>query len=160
MPKLTLLAVGKLKEKYQKEAINEYVKRLSKYFIVTIEEIQDLKISDNASKKEQENIVLKEGKIILKKIPNNTFLIVLDVYGKSYNSEEFALILDKALSKGYNNLTFVIGGSLGISKEITSKADINLSLSKMTFTHLMTREIILEQIYRAIKILHNEKYHK
>lgn len=160
MPKLTICCVGKLKEKYQKDAVNEYLKRLSKYFNCKIEEINDLKIPDNASLSEEQNIIYKEGQLLLQKIPSDAFVIALDVKGKMYDSVEFSSLLEGAFNKGFSHICFVIGGSLGISEEILKIAHVKLSLSKMVFTHLMTREIILEQIYRAMKIMHKEKYHK
>ncbi len=160
MPKLTICCVGKLKEKYQKDAINEYLKRLSKYFICNIEEVSDLKIPDNASISEENNIIEKEGMLLLKKIPLDAFVIALDVHGSMFSSIEFAEIIEDAFLRGYNHLCFVIGGSLGISSKVLQRANIKLSLSRMVFTHLMTREIILEQIYRACKINNKEKYHK
>lgn len=160
MPKLTICCVGKLKEKYQKEAVNEYLKRLSKYFNCFIDEVADLKIPDNASLIEEKAIIEKEGKLLLKKIPSDAFVIVLDVAGNMYDSLQFSDLLNKAFVQGYNTICVVIGGSLGITSEVINKANVVLSLSKMVFTHLMTREIILEQIYRAMKIIHNEKYHK
>ncbi len=160
MPKLTICCVGKLKERFQKEAVEEYLKRLSKYFNCNIEEINDLKIPEKATLKEEETIIKKEGQMLLEKIPEESFVVALDVKGQMLNSLEFASLLDKTFCKGYNHLCFVIGGSLGISNEVLSRANFKLSLSKMVFTHLMVREIILEQIYRAMKILHHEKYHK
>lgn len=160
MPKLTICCVGKLKENYQKEAVNEYLKRLSKYFNCKIEEINDLKIPENASFSEEQNIINKEGQLLLQKIPSDAYIIALDVSGNALDSIEFSNLLNNAFNKGFNHLCFIIGGSLGISKDILAKSHVRLSLSKMVFTHLMTREIILEQIYRAMKIMHNEKYHK
>ncbi len=160
MPKLTLCCVGKLKESFQKDAINEYLKRLSKYFTCVVEEVQDLKIKDNASLQEEQNVIEKEGELLLRRIPNDAFVIALDVHAKIFDSIEFSSIIQNAFIKGYNNICIAIGGSLGISKDVLQRANVNISLSKMTFTHLMTREIILEQIYRAMKIINKEKYHK
>lgn len=160
MPKLTLLVVGKLKETYQKDAIKEYIKRLSKYFDVVIEEVNDLKIPDNASEKDEETIILKEGELLLKKIPSDAYVIALDLHGKMIDSIEYASLIEKSFVNGYNHILIVIGGSLGISSRVLERANFKLSLSKMTFTHLMSRELILEQTYRALKIINKEKYHK
>ncbi len=157
MPKLSIICVGKLKEQFQKEAINEYLKRLSKYFICNIEEVPDLKISENASFKEEEIIIQKEGELLLKKIPDDSYVFSLDLHGKQYDSLQFADIIKDVFNYKSSNLCFVIGGSLGISDKVLQRSDIRLCLSKMTFTHIMTREIILEQIYRAMKIIKAEK---
>ncbi len=160
MPKLTIVCAGKMKETYQKEAINEYLKRLSKYFTCVIEEVPDIKIKDGASLKEEENIIIKEGELLLKKIPEDSYVFALDLHGKQFDSISFATKINDIFTKGYNHICFVIGGSLGISNDVLNRANEKISLSKMTFTHLMTREIILEQIYRACKINNKEKYHK
>lgn len=160
MPKLTILCVGKMKENYQKEYVKEYIKRLSKYFTCYIEEVPDLKISENATLKEEETVIKKEGELLLKKLPSDAYIVVLDLHGVELDSVSFAKKIENVFLSGYNHLCFIIGGSLGISKEVVQKANFALCLSKMTFTHLMTKELVLEQIYRACKINHNEKYHK
>ncbi len=160
MPKITILAVGRCKEKFQKEAIKEYQKRLSKYCESEILEVEDLKIKEKISEKEKEKILEIEGERILKKIPDGSYLFVLDVHGKEMDSIAFEKKISEIFLLGKSHLTFVIGGSLGISKEVVQKADFRLSLSPMTFTHLMSREILLEQLYRAMKIRNGEVYHK
>lgn len=160
MPKLTIVCAGKMKETYQKDAINEYLKRLSKYFTCSIEEVPDIKIKDDASLKEEELVIKKEGELLLKKIPSDSYVFALDLHGKQFDSVAFASKIDSVFISGYSHICFVIGGSLGISSDVLARANEKISLSKMTFTHLMTREIILEQVYRACKINHKEKYHK
>ena len=160
MPKLTIVCAGKMKESYQKSAIDEYLKRLSKYFTCKIEEVPDIKISEKATLKEEEQVINKEGELLIKKIPSDSYIIALDLHGKEYDSISFAKKIDNIFLQGFHHLCFVIGGSLGISKEVLNISHERLCLSKMTFTHLMTRELILEQVYRACKINHGEKYHK
>lgn len=160
MPKLSIVCAGKMKESYQRKEVDEFLKRLSKYFTVNLIEVDDIKIKDGASKKEEEIVIVKEGELLLKKIPDDSYVIALDLHGVECDSLTFAKKLNNLLITGKSHLCFVIGGSLGISKDVLSRANERLCLSKMTFTHLMTRVLILEQIYRACKINHNEKYHK
>ena len=141
MINIKLVVVGKLKEKFHKDEINEYLKRLSRYSKISIIEVEEEKIKDNASIKE------------------NEFVFLLDLHGKEITSEDFAKKLDD-LSLNYSTITFVIGGSLGVSDELRKRSNFKLKLSPMTFTHQMTRIIILEQIYRSFKINNNETYHK
>lgn len=158
--KIRILAVGKIKEDYFKEAIQEYVKRLSRYLKVEIVEIQDQSITDNPSGKEIESAVDIEGDKILKKLKPKEYVILLDLKQKEFESPQFALFLENKFANYGANLTFVIGGSYGLSKALKERADDSFSLAKMTFTHQMTRVIFLEQVYRAMKILNNEVYHK
>ena len=156
---IKLVVVGKLKEKFHKDEVNEYLKRLSKYAKVSLIEVEEEKIKDNSSLKENEQILNKEGNNILKQIKDNEFIFLLDLHGKEISSEEFASKIDQLMSN-YSTITFVIGGSLGVSEELRKRSNFKLKLSPMTFTHQMTRIIILEQIYRAFKINNNEVYHK
>ena len=158
--KISLLAVGKIKEKYFLDAIQEYKKRLQAYGEVELIEVADEKIPDKASLKEEENIKKKEGDRLLTKIKKNDFVILLDLHGKEIDSVSFSKFLESKMVEGISSFSFVIGGSLGLSKEIIERANYRLSLSPMTFTHQFTRVIILEQIYRAFKIMHHEVYHK
>lgn len=158
--KISLLAVGKIKEKYFLDAILEYKKRLQAYGEVELIEVADEKIPDKASLKEEENIKKKEGDRLLTKIKKNDFVILLDLHGKEIDSVSFSKFLESKMVEGISSFSFVIGGSLGLSKEIIERANYRLSLSPMTFTHQFTRVIILEQIYRAFKIMHHEVYHK
>ena len=159
MLNIKLVVVGKLKEKFHKDEVNEYLKRLSKYAKVNLIEVEEEKIKDNSSLKENEQILNKEGSNILKQIKENEFVFLLDLHGKEISSEEFASKIDQ-LMINYSTITFVIGGSLGISEDLRRRSNFKLKLSPMTFTHQMTRIIILEQIYRAFKINNNEVYHK
>lgn len=160
MVHINLIVVGKIKEKYLRDAIDEYSKRLSKYCYLNITEIQDEKIPANPSLKEIENIKLKEGQNINSHIKKDTYLICLDLKGKQYTSEEFSLKLDNIFLNYNSSITFVIGGSLGISSDILNNANELISFSKMTFPHQLFRVFLLEQIYRAFKISNNENYHK
>ena len=159
MLNIKLVVVGKLKEKFHKEEVNEYLKRLSKYAKINLIEVEEEKIKDNSSLKENEQILLKEGNNVLKQIKENEFVFLLDLHGKEISSEEFASKIDQLMSN-YSTITFVIGGSLGVSEELRKRSNFKLKLSPMTFTHQMTRIIILEQIYRSFKINNNEVYHK
>jgi 23S rRNA (pseudouridine1915-N3)-methyltransferase len=157
---IKIIAVGKLKEKYLKDAVNEYLKRLSAYAKVDVIEIADEKEPDNASAKDIEIIKNKEGSKILDKIKEREYVILLDVEGKLISSEDLAGKLAELSLSGDSNLVFVIGGSNGVSEEVRAKADFKLSFSKMTFPHQLMRVILLEQIYRGFKINRGESYHK
>ena len=157
---ITLVTVGKIKEQYLKEAINEYIKRLSPYSKINIIEVMAEPIVDNPSKKEIEKAIDKEGEKILSHLPNNSYVINLDLNKKEYDSIEFASFLQKRIDTYSNHLVFVIGGSYGLSEKVKNNAKESISISKMTFTHQMTRLLLLEQIYRAFKINNNETYHK
>ncbi len=157
---IKIIAVGKLKEKYLKDAVNEYLKRLSAYAKVDVIEIADEKEPDNASAKDIEIIKNKEGSKILDKIKEREYVILLDVEGKLISSEDLAGKLAELSLSGDSNLVFVIGGSNGVSEEVRKKANFKLSFSKMTFPHQLMRVILLEQIYRGFKINRGESYHK
>ena len=160
MLNIKLVVVGKLKEKFHKEEVNEYLKRLSRYCKINIIEVEEEKIKDNSSKKENEFILVKEGNNVLKQIKDNEYVFLLDLHGKEISSEEFASKMNILPTQNYSTISFVIGGSLGVSEELRNRSNFKLKLSPMTFTHQMTRIIILEQIYRAFKINNNEVYHK
>ncbi|CCC57749.1 23S rRNA (pseudouridine(1915)-N(3))-methyltransferase RlmH [Caloramator australicus] len=157
---LTIISVGKLKEKYLKEGISEYLKRLSKYAKVEIIEVPDEKAPENLSEREEENVKDKEGQNILKHIKDNMYVIALDINGKNLSSEEFAQFLNQRAIEGSSSIAFIIGGSIGLSKDVLNRADFKLSFSKMTFPHQLMRLILLEQIYRAYRIISGEPYHK
>lgn len=157
---IKIIAVGKLKEKYLKDAVNEYLKRLSAYAKVDVIEIADEKEPDNASAKDIEIIKNKEGSKILDKIKEREYVILLDVEGKLISSEDLAEKLADLSLTGDSNLVFVIGGSNGVSEEVSRKANFKLSFSKMTFPHQLMRVFLLEQIYRGFKINRGEAYHK
>jgi 23S rRNA (pseudouridine1915-N3)-methyltransferase len=158
--KITVVAVGKLKERYLKEGIAEYCKRLSRFCDLQIAEVADEQAPDSLSPAQEKQIKKKEAAGIINKLKEGTFLIVLDVKGARMTSEGFASALQNCFTSGRSNITFVIGGSLGLDSELLQKADLRLSLSDMTFPHQLTRLILLEQIFRAFKILNGETYHK
>lgn len=157
---ITLITVGKLKEKYLKDAISEYSKRLNRYCKLDIIELQDEKTPENASSKEETLIKEKEGEKILSSIKDNMYVVALDLNGKMLSSEEFSTFIEDLGLKGSSNIAFVIGGSLGLSKEVLNRADYKLCFSKMTFPHQLFRVMLLEQIYRGFRISRGEPYHK
>lgn len=158
--KITLVTVGKIKEKYFKDAIAEYSKRLSKYCTLTIIEVSDEKTPDKASIAEENQIRALEGERILKKMPSDAFVITLEILGDMISSVELAKTMGQLFLNGKSHLVFVIGGSLGLSEEVSKRADYKLSFSKMTFPHQLMRIVLLEQIYRSFRINAGEPYHK
>lgn len=157
---IRLITVGKIKEKYIQEGIKEYSKRLSRYCSLDIIEIEDEKAPENLSDKEMDIVKQKEGERILAKIPQSSFVIALVIEGKQLSSEDLAEKIDSLMIDGVSDITFLIGGSLGLSNEVISRSNFKLSFSKMTFPHQLMRMILLEQIYRAWRIIKNEPYHK
>lgn len=158
--KVTVIGVGKLKEKYLKEGVGEYAKRLSRFCDLQLVEVEDEQAPETLSAAQEEQIKRKEAARILGRLKEGAFLIVLDVKGVKKSSEEFASTLQSCFNSGRSNITFVIGGSLGLDPELVKKADLRLSFSDMTFPHQLTRLILLEQVFRAFKIIHGETYHK
>lgn len=158
--KITLITVGKIKEKYLKDAIAEYSKRLSRYCKLEIVEVADEKTPDNASDTVEDAIRDKEGERILKYIKEDAYVITLEIAGKMLTSEEMAEKIDKLGVQGTSHIIFIIGGSIGLGREILKKSDYALSFSKMTFPHQLMRVILLEQIYRSYRIINHEPYHK
>lgn len=158
--KITLITVGKIKEKYFTDAISEYSKRLSRYCKLEIVEVADEKTPDRASEAEELQIKAREGERILKNIKDGTYLIALAIEGKKLSSEKLADFIGRLGVGGESHITFVIGGSLGLDERILKKADFLLSFSDMTFPHQLMRVILLEQIYRSYRIIQNEPYHK
>ena len=158
--KITLITVGKIKEKYLKDAIAEYSKRLSKYCKLTVIEVADEKTPDQASEAVENSIRTKEGERILKHIKEDMYVITLEIGGKMLSSEELSAKLEELGLKGKSNVAFVIGGSIGLGEEGLARSDYALSFSKMTFPHQLMRVILLEQIYRSYRIIHREPYHK
>lgn len=156
---IDIITVGKLKEKYLKDAVAEYGKRLSRFAVLNIIELPDEKIRDNASQKETEQIKNTEGKSILSKIKHDSFVISLCIEGKQLSSEKLSILIANTMLQS-SNITFIIGGSLGLSDEVKQRSDYKLSFSEMTFPHQLMRVILLEQIYRSFKIINNESYHK
>ena len=156
---INIVCVGKLKEKFFKDAINEYSKRLSRYCKLDIIELQDEKIPNNPSDKQIQEIKEKECNNILSHIKKDSYIIALDLTGKQLSSEELSEKID-SLSLSTSHITFIIGGSLGLTKKVLTCSNCILSFSKMTFPHLLIRIFLLEQIYRAFKISAGETYHK
>lgn len=159
MVHIRLIAVGKIKESFLREEIAEYAKRLSRYCKFSIAEVEDSKIREKASEKEETMILEEEGKKLLKQIRKEEFVLLIDLHGKEMDSVSFAKEFAKICNL-HPVVDVVIGGSLGLSDEVRARADMKLCLSKMTFPHQMTRAIVSEQIYRAFKITNNETYHK
>ena len=158
--KITVLTVGKIKEKYLRDAIAEYTTRLSRYCKMEIIEVADEKTPDNASETAEEMIRQKEAERLLKYIREDAYLITLEIGGKQLTSEEFSEKIEKLGIQGTSHIIFVIGGSIGIGKAVLEKSDYALSFSKMTFPHQLMRVILLEQIYRGYRIMSGEPYHK
>ncbi|PAV28441.1 23S rRNA (pseudouridine(1915)-N(3))-methyltransferase RlmH [Virgibacillus profundi] len=158
--KISLITVGKLKEKYLKQGIQEYLKRLSAYAKVEVIEVADEKAPENLSDAQMQQVKQKEGERILSHINQDTYVITLEINGKMLSSEQLAAKLDELATYGKGKVTFVIGGSLGISEEVERRSDLALSFSKMTFPHQVMRLILLEQVYRGFRINRGEPYHK
>ncbi|CEO20346.1 23S rRNA (pseudouridine(1915)-N(3))-methyltransferase RlmH [Paraclostridium sordellii] len=157
---ITIISVGKLKEKYLKLGIEEFSKRLSKYCKLDMIELDDEKCPENLSDKDMEIVKNKEGQKILSKIKNNSYVIALAIDGKNLSSEELADTISKLAVRGISHITFIIGGSLGLADDVLKRADYKLSFSKMTFPHQLMKLILLEQVYRSFRINNNEPYHK
>ncbi|MBE6749889.1 MAG: 23S rRNA (pseudouridine(1915)-N(3))-methyltransferase RlmH [Ruminococcaceae bacterium] len=159
MIKVTVIALGKLKEKYLRDAVEEYTKRLSRYCKLEIFEIEPERLSEKPSGSEISAALSCEKEKILKKIPQNSTVVSLCIEGKEKSSEEFAAVVEEQVDAG-KNLTLIIGSSYGLSDEVKKASDIRLSLSKMTFPHQLFRVMLLEQLYRAFKINEGSQYHK
>ena len=158
--KIKLICVGKVKEKFYVDAIKEYSKRLGAYTTLEIIEVPDEKTPDKASEAINLQIKEKEGNAILSKVKQNDFVMLLDVKGKMYSSEELSELIENYMVDGKSEFVFIIGGSLGVSQQVKQRANTLISFSKMTFPHQLMRVIFLEQIYRSFKIMKNEPYHK
>lgn len=155
MIKINIFAVGSIKEKFFKDGIDEYIKRLSKFCEIKIIEIKEQKIQGLG-----ENITKdKEGEDLLQKIKQNDYLVLMDLHGREYTSEEFSQNLSNLIDLGRSPINIAIGGSLGFSEKVINRANSRICFSKMTFPHQMARLILVEQIYRAFKIINNEAYH-
>jgi 23S rRNA (pseudouridine1915-N3)-methyltransferase len=157
---ISIISIGKLKEKYLKQGIAEYLKRLSAYAKVEVIELPDEKAPENLSEAEMLIVKEKEGIRILDKISDDTHVIALAIEGKQKSSEEFAVSLDRLATYGKSKVAFVIGGSLGLSSEVMKRSNESLSFSKMTLPHQLMRLVLLEQVYRAFRINRGEPYHK
>ena len=158
--KITILTVGKIKEKFYREAIEEYTKRLSRYSRVEIVEVTDEKTPDRASEAEEKLIKEKEGERLLRYVKDTDYVCALAIEGRQLDSVELSGKLEALGVGGVSSIVFVIGGSLGLSEQVLRRADYKLSFSKMTFPHQLMRVILLEQIYRSFRIMHGEPYHK
>lgn len=156
---INIVCIGKIKETYLKDAINEYSKRLSKYCKLNITELPDEKIPDKLNESLSNEIKIKESNSILNHIKKDSYIICLDLTGKEFTSEEFSKNIEN-LSLQTSNITFVIGGSLGLSSDILKKAHQKICFSKMTFPHQLIRVFLLEQLFRAFKISNGETYHR
>lgn len=157
--RITVVCAGRIKEKYLSAGIAEFLKRLRPFAQVEIREIHEEKMPDEPSEAEKEQVLRREGEKLLKLVPAGSYLFVLDVHGRERSSEELASRLDKLGLSGRSNITFLIGGAFGLSREVRAAADERLSFSQLTFTHQMVRLLLVEQIYRAFKINRGEKYH-
>lgn len=157
---IDIIAVGKVKEKYFRDAIREYTKRLSAFCKLNIIEVKDEKAPENLSDVQLNQILKKEGDRILAKIKPSNYVISLCIEGKEWSSEEMASTIQRLMVEGKSRITFIIGGSLGLCDEIKKKSDHLLSFSRLTFPHQLFRIVLLEQIYRSFKIIRNEPYHK
>ena len=158
--KITILCVGKIKEKFFRDAIDEYSKRLSRYVKLDIVEVDDEMTPDGASETVMQDILSKEGKRILSKVKDDDVVCTLEIKGKKLTSEGLADWIDKQGTYGKSSICFIIGGSLGLHESVTKRADMHLSFSDMTFPHQLMRVVLLEQIYRSFRIINHEPYHK
>lgn len=157
---ITVIAIGKLKEKYWTDAIKEYSKRLGSYCNLNIIELKESPLRANPSAADEQAVKNAEGNDILSRIKPTDFVITLEIKGKGLSSEQLADKIEDLAINGKSSIVFIIGGSLGLSADVSKRADFKLSFSAMTFPHQMMRVILLEQIYRAFKIIRNEAYHK
>lgn len=158
--RIKFITVGKLKEKYLKDGIKEYAKRISAYADIEMIEVMDERIPDKASLAEEMLVKAKEGRKILDKVKQDDYMILLDVQGKEVDSIQFAESIEDCMLHGKSTIDFVIGGSLGHGEDVLTRANQRISFSKMTFPHQLMRVILAEQIYRAFKIIRKETYHK
>ncbi|MDO5037947.1 MAG: 23S rRNA (pseudouridine(1915)-N(3))-methyltransferase RlmH [Tissierellia bacterium] len=158
--KIKIIAVGKIKENYLKEALAEYKKRMTPYSQLEIIEVKDQEAPEKLSQKEKDQVMEKEAQDILKHIGDKDQVISLEIKGKSLDSLQLADYIKDQQVQGYSTLTFVIGGSLGLAPALSQRAQLRLSFSKMTFPHQLMRVILLEQIYRSFRIIHGHSYHK
>ncbi|WP_284140623.1 23S rRNA (pseudouridine(1915)-N(3))-methyltransferase RlmH [Virgibacillus sp. LDC-1] len=158
--KISLITVGKLKEKYLKQGIQEYMKRLGAYAKVDIIEVADEKAPESMSAAEEAEVKRKEGERILTHIQQDTYVITLEINGKMVTSEQLAAKIDELATYGKSKIAFIIGGSLGLSEDVQARSNYGLSFSKMTFPHQLMRLVLLEQVYRAFRINRGEPYHK
>lgn len=157
---INIICIGKLKEKYLKDAVTEYSKRLSRFCKLKITELPEAPLSENYSEGEKEAALMKEGETILSSLKGADCVVSLCVEGRQKTSEEFSEFISKNMVEGKSNFAFIIGGSVGLAEDVKKVSHLRLSFSEMTFPHQLMRVILLEQIYRGFKIMSNEKYHK
>ncbi|MGI6212179.1 MAG: 23S rRNA (pseudouridine(1915)-N(3))-methyltransferase RlmH [Anaerovoracaceae bacterium] len=157
---ISVVCIGKLKEKYWRDAVQEYSRRLSRYCRLSIIELPESRLRANAGEAEEARVIREEGEEILGKIRPGQYVITLEIRGRKMTSEKLAETISDLALTGEADVVFVIGGSLGLSQDVSRRADLKLSFSDMTFPHQMMRVILLEQIYRSFKIIRNEPYHK
>lgn len=157
---ITILAVGKIRESFYREALSEYQKRLGRYCRLEILEVADEPVPEKASPTQEQQIKEKEAQRILKRLRENSYVITLEITGEKYDSERFAKELENLALAGRSQLVFVVGGSLGLHSSVSARADLKLSFSDMTFPHQLMRVILAEQIYRAFRIISGSPYHK
>jgi 23S rRNA (pseudouridine1915-N3)-methyltransferase len=157
---ISIICIGKLKEKYWREAVDEYMKRLGSYCVPKIIELKESRLAANASPADEAAVVEAEGREILDRIDSGMYVVTLEIKGRKMTSEALAAKVGELAIDGRSDIAFVIGGSLGLSQEVSRRADFRLSFSDMTFPHQLMRVVLLEQIYRCFKILRNEPYHK
>lgn len=158
--KISIVCVGKIKEKFYRDAMEEYLKRLSRYCRTEILEVADEKTPENASPAEEEQIKRREGERLLSKLKDDAYVITLEITGSKVDSPAFSNLLEQIGISGKSHIQFVIGGSLGLHEIVSAKADKKLSFSDMTFPHQLMRIILCEQIYRGYRIMYGEPYHK
>lgn len=158
--KITIITVGKIKEKFYRDAITEYEKRLSRYCKLDIVQVEDEKTPDKAGEALENAIKKKEAERILKYVREDAYVITLEIQGKMYDSEAFAGKLEQLAVQGISHIQFIIGGSLGLHEDVCARSDAAISFSRMTFPHQLMRVILLEQIYRGYRIINGEPYHK
>lgn len=157
---VTIIALGKLKEKYLRDACDEYIKRLSVLCKLKIVELEPVKLPDNASQAEIDKALEKESKEILSRVASNSKIVAMCIEGKQMPSEKLSRFFEETAVSGCGDITFVIGSSYGLSNELKKRADVRLSMSEMTFPHQLARVMLLEQVYRAFMISNSSKYHK
>ncbi len=157
---ITVICVGRIKEKFYKDAIGEYSKRLSRYCKLNMIEVADEMTPEGCSDVEKDRILSREAERIIARLPESAHLVTLEIRGKEYSSEALSSYIEDLGIGGVSHMVFVIGGSLGLHKSVTERADMHLSFSPMTFPHQLMRVILLEQIYRSYRIMHGEPYHK
>lgn len=158
--RITILTVGKIKEPYLREAVQEYSKRLGRYCRLEILETADEKTPDRLETAAAQQVREREGERLLKRLPADSYVITLEILGRQLSSEKFAQKIDNLAVQGVSHIVFVIGGSLGLGRNIREKSDFALSFSEMTYPHQLMRVILLEQIYRSYRIINKEPYHK